>query len=369
MSINNNYTSEDLHNHLMHAKGKAREDHKYISREWKNGRWQYTYEGDSSSRSAKTEAVIKDSGRTTASNSTTGVPKVSKEYLEEVAYNSKKNSFSTKTTTDVKKNVATGKSTVADLTKGSSEYEAEKAYNSQKNVYPTNQSTDTKTQEKKQSWIDRVKDKLGVDERASYLEAKSKYELASEKRQDADREADAAIENYTNGDNSKKASEWLHEAVSSHTHWKERAYERGKEYMSAKTKYMKTPMGVFLKAGEAISDAAFDVSYAVEKAVDKTKEAVKDAAHDVEYTVKRDTGISAKKEYDNAEYAVKAAEEQLKKAKQNHNSSAEYMAEFYLDQAEKRYEKAKKAYEGTPAHAIESGIEWIKGLFDKKKRN
>ena len=33
----------EYENHLLHAKGKPREDHKYIKREWKKGKWQYTY--------------------------------------------------------------------------------------------------------------------------------------------------------------------------------------------------------------------------------------------------------------------------------------------------------------------------------------
>ena len=112
----------------------------------------------------------------------------------------------------------------------------------------------------------------------------------------------------------------------------------------------------------------YDVGYAVEKATDNVKDAVKDAAFDVEYAVKRDTGLYAKNEYDKAEYALRAAEDQLKKAKANHDQSAVYMAEFFLEQAEERYEKAQKAYEGTPMHSIESGLEWVSGLFKNKKR-
>jgi hypothetical protein len=318
MSIKHNYTSEDLHDHLMHGIGKAREKHKYISREWKKGRWQYTYADEKADkaaeqkkiedtkRRAQREADMRESGRRPG-GSATNAPKVSKEYLEEVAYNSQKNSFPIKTnTTDTKKNIESGKSTADKVLKPSSEYEAEAAYNSQKNEYPSNNKTASENnKDKKQSWIDKVKDKLGVDERQAYLIAKGKYDTASERKSEAEREADAAIENYSNArgvDDVKEASEWLHEAVSSHTYWKERVHERGKEYMSAKSEYMKTPMGKFLKAGEAIGDVAFDVSYTVEKAADKAKNAVEDAAWETGY-------------------------------------------------------------------AIRSGVKWLKGLFDNKKRN
>lgn len=33
--------------HALFGKSKPRDDHKYIKREWKNGRWQYTYKNDS----------------------------------------------------------------------------------------------------------------------------------------------------------------------------------------------------------------------------------------------------------------------------------------------------------------------------------
>ena len=42
-------------NYLLHAKGKPRLDHKYIKREWKKGKWQYTYADEGSDAAAKKE--------------------------------------------------------------------------------------------------------------------------------------------------------------------------------------------------------------------------------------------------------------------------------------------------------------------------
>lgn len=48
--MRNDFT--DQNNYLMHSsKGKERKNHKYLKREWVNGRWEYTYKGDSNTKS------------------------------------------------------------------------------------------------------------------------------------------------------------------------------------------------------------------------------------------------------------------------------------------------------------------------------
>ena len=50
-------------NELMHwgiKKGEARDDHKYVKREWKNGRWVYTYPEDLKNTNNKTAFSVKD---------------------------------------------------------------------------------------------------------------------------------------------------------------------------------------------------------------------------------------------------------------------------------------------------------------------
>lgn len=127
------------------------------------------------------------------------------------------------------------------------------------------------------STVDKVKDALGVDERAEYKKAKAKYEKAETNRINASRNADNAIKAYTelprryDESEYKHVSQQLHDSVSSHTFWKETAYERGKEYSAAKSEYMKTPLGTALKATEAIKDIPFEVEYALEKLAKKFK--------------------------------------------------------------------------------------------------
>lgn len=351
-------------NELTHAfgRGKERKNHKYVSREWKKNKWIYTYPDEGKHDISKSAKVT--SATNTKKTSTSSKPYVSKEYLEEVGYNSKKNDSSTNSSTS---KVDSGKNAVGKMTNSSSDYKAESEYNSQKNVYPTNQTNSTnstKTKEKKKPFFDRLKDKLGVDERDDYKLAKAKYEVAKERYDDASSAADIAREDwYRNG------SDYTHEdhvnfrdTLSESSYWRKTVETRGREYMEAKSDYMKTPMGTFLKASEFISDVADDVGYGVRKAVDKTKDAIEDAAFEVEYATSRAIGIKQKKEYDSAKSYLEKTTENLNKAQ----GTDRYMAEFFKNQAEERYRKAENAYVGTPLHSIERGIEWVANLFKKK---
>lgn len=53
------FVSEDELYHWGTKKGEQKKDHKYISREWKNGRWVYTYEEDRNNRSNQTFNALK----------------------------------------------------------------------------------------------------------------------------------------------------------------------------------------------------------------------------------------------------------------------------------------------------------------------
>jgi hypothetical protein len=58
-------TSNDELQHAWLKKGQAKEDHKYIKREWKNGRWVYYYDSDTSAKNSSkyntTKIYYKDS--------------------------------------------------------------------------------------------------------------------------------------------------------------------------------------------------------------------------------------------------------------------------------------------------------------------
>lgn len=48
--MRNDFT--DQNNYLMHSsRGKERKNHKYLKRDWNNGHWEYTYKGDSNTKS------------------------------------------------------------------------------------------------------------------------------------------------------------------------------------------------------------------------------------------------------------------------------------------------------------------------------
>lgn len=375
--ITSNGSFRELHDdELAHAVtngfGKKKTNHKYIDRKWSKGKWVYTYPDEKKTSGKSISDITKTNTASSKMTVNNTAKKASSEYEAELAYNSKKNVYPGSKTTGTTGTSSGGKSAnnTSTTKKASSEYEAELAYNSKKNEYPSGQNNTSKTPEKKQSFGDKLKDILGVDERDKYRSTKNKYEAAKDKQDIADAAADAAREDWyrNGGDYTHDDHVDFRSTLSEASSWRKVVETRGREYIEAKSEYMKTPLGTFLKASEFISGIASDVGYTVEKTVDNARDAVKDVAFDVEYAVKRDTGISAKKEHDSAEYALRAAEDQLKKAKANHDSSGVYMAEFFLKQAEERYEKAKKAYDGTPMHSIESGLEWVRDLFDKKKR-
>ena len=190
-------------NELYHwfGKGESAKNHKYIKREWKQGKWKYTYpsEDTDSSKTSNTKSAVKShviqkhievgrarlfNSRSNASDKSTnakpsGTAKVSKEYLKEVLYNSQKNAYpgsktvgdknNTKQTANSNENKSTGTAKV------SKEYLKETSYNSQKNVYPvTNKTTPSETtkSEPKKNWFDKSKQTL--DEIAKYTTDKMK---------------------------------------------------------------------------------------------------------------------------------------------------------------------------------------------------
>lgn len=49
----------EYENYLLHAKGKPKLDHKYIKREWKKGKWQYTYPDEKTDKKEPEKTVEK----------------------------------------------------------------------------------------------------------------------------------------------------------------------------------------------------------------------------------------------------------------------------------------------------------------------
>lgn len=205
--------------HAARKSGWEKEDHKYIKREWKKGKWVYTYPSDAKksqplkknvaeAKARRDAADLIATGRTktqsafnkaaierTKSNKVSSKPYVSKEYQEELAYNSQKNGSGNTKSESTGKESTTSKTETKKATvpvNASKEYQEELAYNSQKNQYPTEiketviaektipekvitektipekvitESTPSKTSKKEDSWLDKLgdwaSDKLG----------------------------------------------------------------------------------------------------------------------------------------------------------------------------------------------------------------
>lgn len=98
-----------------------------------------------------------------------------------------------------------------------------------------------------------IKDAIGLDELATYNKAKTVYDAAASKRaetKNAVNRFERKSRNYSYKEYDYKKA---HELYSSATYWKETAYKRGQEYMSARRAVLKTPMAGVVIAKETIS--------------------------------------------------------------------------------------------------------------------
>ena len=125
--------------------------------------------------------------------------------------------------------------------------------------------------DKAKSVVNTAKDKLGVDEREEYKDAKVKYEKAVDEKNEAKREADTAIRKAFDNPKIDSYQDYAQLKIGTHTFWKEAVMTRGEEYMKAKSEYMDTPLGTALKVTETIKDIPFEVEYALKKLSNKRK--------------------------------------------------------------------------------------------------
>lgn len=280
---------------LYHWKKK---DAKYIDRKWSKGKWVYTYPSDTKGKNSGS------SGNTTKKTAAN----VSKEYLAELEYNSKKNEYPQKSTSKKtsRSSNATTKPASTTTSKSSNnvskEYLAELEYNSKKNEYPkqttsTNTSTKkaetpkkTETSKKKsgdgfKKLVDKAKDWLGFNEKEKYESAKEQEKIAksqeavAKKKYENDFEtskeqnvksskawgkASSAAKNSgdeldidkirTAANENKKADRLFDIALDSS--YKSTAAKKKREIAEGNTKskyeeFLKTPIGFFSNPGES----------------------------------------------------------------------------------------------------------------------
>ena len=124
--------------------------------------------------------------------------------------------------------------------------------------------------EKAKSVVNTAKDKLGVDEREAYKDAKAKYDNAVNKNRDTYQEATKAIDDYLDNP-SRSTSENLDSKISGNKFWKATVKTRGEEYMASKTEYMTNPLGTALRVKEAFDDARIETEYALDRLTKKFK--------------------------------------------------------------------------------------------------
>ena len=294
-----------MNNEFYHAgpsSGSSRKDHKYLSREWKNGRWNYQYDQPKSkvsggkSKDAAAAAVrfiakdaadkyktkigrkatnrIKKAGsaintvgigknavdaakKASSAYNAKNQPKVSKEYLEELGYNSQKNSFGNNSNTkktDVEAKPAEKKRSLLDKlfdklsngwerTKDKAEdiafdvsFEVEYAYDQAKNW------VENGLENLERNTVGRVRDSLGYDERARMNDAKRRVDTEKYALDDSMGDVAEDLRRRELDSNDVDAHEdlrtsqyWLSKNNESYVKAL-RAYERAKE------QYEKTPL-------------------------------------------------------------------------------------------------------------------------------
>lgn len=119
--------------------------------------------------------------------------------------------------------------------------------------------------DKAKSVANTVKDKLGVDEHEAYKDAKAAYENATDKKNEADKEAEKARRRLLDDPKSEYKADDAILKVNMLRFWREKERKRGEEYINAKTEYMDTPLGTALKISEAVKDIPFEVENAIDK--------------------------------------------------------------------------------------------------------
>lgn len=119
--------------------------------------------------------------------------------------------------------------------------------------------------DKAKSVVNTAKDKLGVDEREAYKDAKAAYENATDKKNEADQEAEKARRRFLDDPKSDYKADDAILKVNMLRFWREKERKRGEEYINAKTEYMDTPLGTALKISEAVKDIPFEVENAIDK--------------------------------------------------------------------------------------------------------
>ncbi len=341
-------------------KGETREDHKYIKREWKNGRWQYTYPN--------------------------GTNKTNSNNVKPANYPKKDNK-------------------IASYVKGIKKDITESKTRADKPYYQSPVKVGINTAK------EFVKDRFGYDEKRQYQKTKEQYEDAKDDRKTMSKWYKETIDEKKSAmasgqrDKAAKANEteklikeWLIE---------DRAEETASYniHKNAENDYKKTALYKVEKVGTAISNLSENVGDNIREFSKSTKHALRngkefvdnviddvsntlsdvafDVAWEVEYQSKKALGMNAKNHYDFELDVVAELDKELRKAKYQYDNSHkhDYDYDYYrwqYDRAVKRYDSAVKdakeardKYARTPAGMIDIGHEYVEDWFEQlsKKRN
>lgn len=210
---------DELYHRL--AKGTGWKNHKYISRYWKNGRWNYVY----SNTEAPDPKKSNSSEHYTFDKHKVVLPK---------KWASNTNEWNGKFVKDLNKSVETRDINKAYAEKFSNKY----------NPYSV-------TRYKDPSWLVKAKDRLGYDEGYNYRKATDFKKAHDDHAQRSRKKADTAYETYKSLPNDHSYESYqLAENIAQAT--KVDAEYAGKLYVKAQEEYFKTPLGKVEKARDDV---------------------------------------------------------------------------------------------------------------------
>lgn len=287
--------------HRMPGKGEPRKDHKYISREWKNNKWVYTYKDDS--KGSSKQASIKDDPKQvfnkddTASNTKLSTSKstyFNKESLAKTIGSGRKILEKTSLPDQTTIKVPNTKNSTKEA---SSENEAKKQ--PYLTLYDAGKANAAKKKEAEKAAkaaeiaakVEKAKssikkfftDPFGSTERKEYKDAEKK--LA-----DAKSDSESAKSNY----------DYVHDKGQ----YDRQLINAGKEYVKARKEYFDTPVGKIEEFGLKIKsffEDLFDKEDEPEAKIEESEDKKKETRKDIIDRLKNETEDTKKEVYEKAQ--------------------------------------------------------------------
>ena len=346
------YHSDEELSHAWFSKGKKAEKHKYIKREWRNGRWQYTYENDTSAKPSttrvyggKTKELFDSKTSYAFSNRKDVVKKEGR--LSRYVKDLKKDWYASERR-------GTEKAAKEARSKGADLVDTDAKGSTMRTISIGNEVV-SKTYRRGtiEKYVDTakefLKDKLGFDEKENYESARKEVSAAELRKA-------ASVHNLNNG-YKYGDSEQIREANKAFSKYKTELAEAEQKVRDARSNFAATPMGkitIVAEEGAKWLSSLFNRDTPKKTVNTAVGDNDSDYIRDLQSNNKWKVESTADKVVTKADKAVKKAEEGLDLAKKRENYTKNQQtklqeqlssAKVAADKGKERWEKAKKDYE------------------------